>query len=84
MRKLLVPVLFACLVAVGCSQQTKPGTKPATKPGAATKIESTKTEVPAGKGKVTLELTALEVEEGKDAEAVIKIVREEFFYSMGM
>lgn len=75
MRKLLVPVLFACLVAVGCSQQTKKetkkdGTKPGatpTKPAGETKPETT------DKGDVTLELAAVEVEEGKDAESVIAI-----------
>lgn len=74
MRKLLVLVLFGCLVAVGCSQQTKPGTKKdGTKPGVTpTKPAETKPEA-GDKGEVSLVLDAVEVEEGKDAESVIAI-----------
>lgn len=72
MRKLLVLILFGGLLALGCSQPSKPGTKKGTE--APKKTEPAKTEPAKGDmGEITLELVAVEVEEGKDAAVEIKI-----------
>ena len=77
MRKLLVLILFCGLVSFGCSQATKPKTEK--KPDTAKKDTGpAKTEPGAKAGEITLTIEAVEVEEGKDIEKEIKIVRKDY------